>query len=77
MSAFSSVCDILPVPSRSTVTAASSGVEYESTKYFPSGDIVTLWFAFSASAASALAVESDLVEVLEVRIAALAPCPAP
>ena len=47
MSAFSSVCTMRPPMSRSTVTGGVSGVEYVSTKYRPSGDIVTTWFAFS------------------------------
>jgi hypothetical protein len=33
--------------SRSTVMGGASGVEYESTKCLPSGDIETTWFAFS------------------------------
>jgi hypothetical protein len=35
------------VASRSTVTGGVAGVEYESTKYFPSGDPLITWFAFS------------------------------
>src|SRR5690242_9206999 len=43
MSAFSSGTTTLPVLSRRTETGGTSGWEYTSTKYFPSGENDTSW----------------------------------